>query len=68
MIVCIAGIALASFNVLGTAAVKYHIVFWLEQLPFCIWLFMDCKGGYYGKMLKATSNIYFTSCISTSLL
>lgn len=32
MIVCIAGIALASFNVLGTAAAKYHIVFWLETI------------------------------------
>jgi hypothetical protein len=32
MIVCIIGIALASFNVLGTAASTYKIVFWLEAV------------------------------------
>lgn len=32
MIVCIIGIALASFGVMGTAASKYHIVFWLEAV------------------------------------
>jgi hypothetical protein len=32
MIVCIIGIALASFGVLGSAASKYHIVFWLEAV------------------------------------
>lgn len=32
MIVCIIGIALASFNVFGKAAAQYHIVFWLEAI------------------------------------
>jgi hypothetical protein len=32
MIVCIIGIAMASFGIMGGAASKYHIVFWLEAL------------------------------------
>ncbi len=32
MIACIIGIALASFNILGTAAENYHLVFWFETI------------------------------------
>lgn len=56
MIVCIAGITLASFGLLGSAAAKYKIVFWLEAVALASFGFSwIVKGELLWKDASGTS-------------